>query len=197
MLKQIVTILLITTSTMACVSKLFAADDAPVDPKVAAMVAESVEYCKATVNTNRPTPVATVAAKVKEASALLEKEGSAAFSKFYGKDSPFIYEGTYIIVQDTKTMTIYVNPSNAKMVGMKSVSLKDSNGKRIFVAMNEAAQSTGEGWADYYWPKPGSQEPARKITFVKKCKLPDGPEVIVSSGIYNFSDAEVAKLELH
>ena len=40
-------------------------------------------------------------------------------------------------------------------------------------------------------------EVARKITFVKKCKISNGVEVVICSGMSNFNDADVAKLELH
>ena len=50
---------------------------------------------------------------------------------------------------------------------------------------------------EYYWPKPGTEEAARKISFVKKCRLPDGTDVVVGSGLVNFSEADAAKLDLH
>jgi signal transduction histidine kinase len=90
-----------------------------------------------------------------------------------------------------------VHPIKYKMVGNKLIGLKDSNGKRFFVVMSDLVREKGEGWVEYYWPKPGTQESVRKISFVKKCKMANGVEVVVGSGIYNGAAADLAKLELH
>ena len=161
-----------------------------------ALAARSEAYCASTINKERPTPPDVVVAKVKEACALLEKEGGAAFSKFSGAGSPFLYEGTYVWIHRLGDSEMLVHPIKFKMVGNKLAALKDAKGKRFFVVMNDLAREKGEGWVEYYWPKPGTEESVRKISFVRKCKLPDGVEVVVGSGLYNYSEADVARLEL-
>jgi hypothetical protein len=173
--------------------RLLAADDAA----AAALAKESEDYCASTINKDRPTPPETVIAKVNEACALLEKEGPAAFPKFSGKGSAFLYEGTYVWIHKLEDSEMLMHPIKYKMVGNKLVSLKDAKGKRFFVVMNDIVREKSEGWVEYYWPKPGTQDSVRKISFVKKGKLADGTEVVVGSGLVNFSDADVAKLELH
>ena len=192
MLKRLVTFIILAASAMVS-PRLLAADDAA----AAALCAESTAYLATTVNKDRPTPPDMVIAKVKEACALLETEGPAAFPKFYGKGSPFIYEGTYVFVQGSSDGNQYVHPISYKMVGVKNMGVKDGKGKRVFAAMCDLVLEKGEGWVEYFWPKPGTQDFVRKISFVKKCKMSDGVEVVVGSGLYNFSDADVAKLELH
>ena len=172
---------------------LFAADD----PAAAALAKESEEYCASTINKDRPTPPSVIVAKVNEACALLEKEGKDALPKFQGKGSPFIYEGTYIWIHSLNDTEMLMHPIKYKMNGTKIVGVKDTKGKRLFAAMNELVREKGEGWVEYYWPKPGTKDSIHKISFVKKCKLPDGVEVVVGSGLYNLDDPEVAKLELH
>jgi hypothetical protein len=162
----------------------------------AALAAESEAYCASTVNPARPTPPEAVVAKVNEACALLEKEGTAAFPKFSGKGGAFLYEGTYVWVHRLEDAEMLMHPIKYKMVGNKLIGLKDAKGKRFFVTMNDLVREKGEGWVEYFWPKPGTTESVRKISFVKKCKLPDGVEVVVGSGLVNFSEADVAKLEL-
>ena len=186
---------IITTLVLASLSigRLLAADNAT----SAALAAESEAYCTTTINKDRPTPPAIIIAKVNEACALLEKEGVAAFPKFQGKNSPFIYEGSYVWVHSLSNGEMLMHPIKYKMTGNILVGLKDSNGKRFFVVMNDLVREKTEGWVEYFWPKPGTQETVRKISFVKKCKMPNGGEVVVGSGLYNFSEADVAKLELH
>jgi hypothetical protein len=190
MLKKIIATLVLTSLISG---RLLAADDAA----AAALATESETYCTATINKDRPTPPAVIIAKVNEACALLEKEGPAAFPKFSGKDSPFLYEGSYVWIHSLSESEMLVHPIKYKMVGTKLTGLKDAKGKRFFVVMNDLVKEKGEGWVEYYWPKPGTQDSVHKISFVKKCKMANGVEVVVGSGLYSFSDADVAKLELH
>lgn len=166
------------------------------DEAAATLAAESEAYCTSTIK-ERPTPPEAIIAKVNEACALLEKEGPASFPKFSGKGSAFIHEGTYVWVHSLADSEMLVHPIKHKMVGNKLIGLKDSNGKRFFVVMNDLVREKGEGWVEYYWPKPGTQESVRKISFVKKCKMANGVEVVVGSGIYNGAPGDLAKLELH
>lgn len=170
-----------------------AADEAA----AAALAAESEAFTATTINKDRPTPPAVVIAKVNEAAALLSREGSAAYPKFSGKGSPFIYEGTYVWAHSLVEAKMLMHPIKHKMVGNDLMGLKDAKGKRFFVVMNDLVREKGEGWVEYYWPKPGTTDSVHKISFVKKCKLPDGTEVVVGSGLYSFSETDVAKLELH
>jgi hypothetical protein len=167
---------------------------ATVEP--AALAAESEAYCTSTIK-DKPTPPDVITAKVNEACVLLEKEGPAAFPKFKGKSSPFIYEGTYIWVHTLAEAEMLMHPIKNKMEGNKLISLKDTKGKRFFVVMNDLVKEKGEGWVEYWWPKPGTQDSTRKISFVKKCKMSNGVEVVVGSGIYSAADADLAKLQLN
>jgi signal transduction histidine kinase len=100
-------------------------------------------------------------------------------------------------VHELKDSKMLMHPIKYKMVGNNLVGLKDAKGKRLFVVMNDLVSEKGEGWVEYYWPKPGSDDSVRKISFVKKATLPDGTDVVVGSGLVNFSDADVSKLDLH
>ena len=192
MLKKFITLAALTLAA-AIPPRLSAQDDAA----AAALAAESEAYCASTVNKDRPTPPSLIVDKVNEACALLAKEGPAAFPKFSGKNSPFIFEGSYISVQGLADGMMYVHPIKYKMVGQKLMSLKDAKGKRLVTMMIDLVNEKGQGWVEYYWPKPGSQDIVRKISFVKKCTMANGVDVFVLAGLYNYSDADVAKLELH
>lgn len=192
-MKKNLLFLLVSVVMTAFGLQVFAADDAA----SAALAKESEDYSASTINKDRSTPPETIIAKVNEACALLEKEGPAAFPKFSGKGSAFLYEGTYIWIHSLAESKMLMHPIKYKMVGNEMVGLKDAKGKRFFVVMNNLVKEKGEGWVEYYWPKPGTEDSVRKISFVKKCKLSDGTEVVVGSGLVKFSDAEVAKLELH
>ena len=130
--------------------------------------------------------------KVNEAAALLEKEGKEALPKFKGKDSKFIFAGTYIWVHDEAAM-MRMHPIMYKMEGKNLIDLKDSNGKLFFTVMNEVAKTKGAGWVDYMWPKPGEKTPVLKVSYVKMAKV-DGENLIVGCGVYDMSPEDVQKI---
>ncbi|MFZ0929681.1 MAG: cache domain-containing protein [Syntrophobacteraceae bacterium] len=151
---------------------------------------ESREACIASAST-KATPQMVID-KVEKAAALLQKEGKAAFPKFRGKDSEFIFAGTYMFIHDLSG-TILVNPVVYKMEGHNNTDLKDSTGKLFFISMNEVAKTKGAGWVDYMWPKPGEKTPSLKVSYVKLVKV-DGEDIVVGCGIWDVPPEEVAKL---
>lgn len=159
------------------------------------LAAESEAYVKTTVKTT-PTMPETIVSKVNEACTLLTKEGPAAFPKFKGKGSPFLFDGTYIWIHTLKETKMLMHPIKYKIEGDELIGLKDEKGKRFFVAMNNLVNDQGQGWVEYYWPAPGSTEIVRKISFVKKCTMSDGTDVVLGSGIYNGDPAAIAKLDI-
>ena len=130
--------------------------------------------------------------KVNKACDILKTEGEAGYKKLQGKGSEFIYAGTYIWSHDENGVMLF-HPIKPSMVGRPLIGLKDVNGKRFFVEMNDVVKTKGKGWVQYMWPKPGEVPPSRKVSYVEGC-LVDGKNVIVGSGVYDMDDATVKKL---
>ena len=42
---------------------------------------------------------------------------------------------------------------------------------------------------DYWWPKPGEQNPSHKVSYVKLCKV-DGEDMVVGAGVYDLPDTQ-------
>lgn len=58
---------------------------------------------------------------------------------------------------------------NKKLVGKNLYNLKDKKGKNFVAEFTDIAKSTrGEGWSSYYWAKPGTVQPAPKLSFIKR-----------------------------
>lgn len=74
-----------------------------------------------------------------------------------------------------------MHPIKPSLDGKDLSSLKDQNGKQLFVEFVKAVQKDGEGFIDYVWPKPGSDTPEPKLSFVKGF-APWG--WVVGTGIY-------------
>jgi signal transduction histidine kinase len=130
--------------------------------------------------------------KVKQAAALLEKEGAAGLPKFKGKGSEFIFNGTYIWVHGLDGKMI-MHPIKPALVGQDVLSLKDAEGKKFFEEMNVLVEKNGEGWVEYRWPKPGMMETAKKVSYVHGATL-NGQKIVVGCGVYDLclQDVEAA-----
>ena len=153
------------------------------------LAAETEAACNATAKT-KPTP-AMVMEKVDAACKLLEKDGKAALAKFKGKDSAFVFAGTYIWVHDMECVML-MHPLKYKMEGQPLLGFQDSNGKKFFIEMNELCKTKGAGWVDYMWPKPGEKTASLKVSYVKKA-LCDGKEVVVGCGVYDMTLDDIKK----
>ncbi|MCP4547411.1 MAG: hypothetical protein GY835_13215 [bacterium] len=173
---------------------LFACMALATDP--AATAAESEAYCKTTA-TKEATSPNVIIAKVEAGCKLLEKEGLAALPKFCGKDSEFIFNGTYIWIHTLADVTMIQHPIKYKMNGNKYQNLRDKKGKKFFQVMNEVVVAEGSGWVDYYWPKPGTSEIIHKVSYVRGCKLPDGTEIVLGCGLYNADKKAMASMTIH
>lgn len=87
----------------------------------------------------------------------------------------------YFWINDT-TPTMIMHPINKKLDGQNLSDFKDPNGLRLFVKMVEVATAMPEGgFVHYLWPKPGSEHPIDKVSFVREFK-PWG--WIIGTGLY-------------
>ncbi len=130
--------------------------------------------------------------KVDEAVALVEKEGKKSYKKFKGEKSSFRFLGTYIWIHDLKGKML-MHPIKPKLEGKNLIGLKDGNGKRFFVEMNNKVKKNGSGWVHYTWPKPGEKKRSDKVSYVKKAKL-GGEDVVVGCGVYDLTEAKVLEI---
>lgn len=142
---------------------------------------ESRAYCVSTA-TIKPTPKM-IMDKVDDACLLLAKDGRNAFPKFKGKNSTFIFAGTYIWINDMNGKML-MHPIKPGMENQRMLNLKDSNGKRFFEDMISVCKSKGSGWVDYMWPEPGSSKRSLKVTYVKKVTC-DNIDVVVGCSVYD------------
>lgn len=143
---------------------------------------ESIAKAK-TTSTVKPTPDMIIE-KVNKAADLLKNECEAAFPKFQGKDTDFIFAGTYIWIHDLEGI-MRMHPIKYKMNGKRYIDLKDANGKLIFVDMNMLVEKQGAGWYEYSWPKPGEKKPSSKVSYVKLVECGNGEKLVVGCGVYD------------
>ena len=91
----------------------------------------------------------------------------------YGQDD-------YFWVNDMHPRMI-MHPFNARLEGQDISGNTDADGVKMFVEMVDVVRRDGEGFVAYRWAKPGQEQPAPKISYVKGF-APWG--WIVGSGVY-------------
>jgi signal transduction histidine kinase len=123
-----------------------------------------------------------VEALVNKAVALIEAKGKAAFSELRVKDSEWYHGDTYLFAYDSKG-NVLLNPAFPAREGTNVSGQKDANGKLFHDAIIRTAETSGSGWVDYMFPKPGQTQPSQKWAFVKAVKI-DGVPGLVASGFY-------------
>lgn len=151
----------------------------------AELSAESEKYCAST-SSDKVSPELIIQ-KIEKASELIKKEGKAAFDKFMGNGSEFLFAGTYIWIHD-KDGVILMHPIKHKLVGKSLIGIKDKTGKRFIAMMNQVTEENGAGWVNYYWPKPGEKTVSLKTSYAKRVKSADGIDMILGCGVYDMND---------
>jgi methyl-accepting chemotaxis protein len=91
------------------------------------------------------------------------------------------YSGSeYFWVNDMQLHMI-MHPIKPELDGKDLSENKDPTGKFLFVDMVNAVKANGSGFVFYMWPKPGSDNPVEKVSFVKGF-APWG--WVIGSGVY-------------
>jgi signal transduction histidine kinase len=122
---------------------------------------------------------------VRQAAALIEKVGEAAFPEFREPGGKWFEGDRYVFVWGLDGKR-HVFPPDTGGEGQDMRDLRDVNDKPIgrwFIA--RAGSDSGEGWIHYQWPRPGEIFPVWKSTYVRRAVSPAGNAYLVGSGRYN------------
>jgi cytochrome c len=109
----------------------------------------------------------------------IQKNGELAFTEF--NSFPWYIGDSYVFVWRTNGVRV-VYPPDPKAVGQNMANLKDATGKPIGKIFIHTANKDG-GTVEYLWPKPGTNIPVTKVTYIKKVKY-QNKTYIVGSGYY-------------
>ena len=121
---------------------------------------------------------------VKDAAAVVEKEGEAAFPNFKKEGGPWRHGDLYVFIIDMDGNTV-LHPDPI-IEGKNQSGLRDVNSKPIIQGFLDVVNGDPkEGWFHYQWPEPGSLFPLWKSSFVQLAIAPSGKKYVVGSGLYN------------
>jgi signal transduction histidine kinase len=122
---------------------------------------------------------------VREAAALLERRGEAAYPELRTKGSKWFRDDTYFIVWALDGTRVF-HAADPSLEGKQASDAADVLGRPYGRMFLEAAQGpSGEGWVHYMYPEPGDLFPTWKSTFVKRIRFPSGKPHLLGAGIYN------------
>lgn len=74
-----------------------------------------------------------------------------------------------------------MHPFKPQLDGKDLSNIQDPNGKYLFKEMVKVVQQNGSGFVEYYWPKPGFDEPVAKMSYVE---LFSPWNWVIGSGVY-------------
>ena len=99
-----------------------------------------------------------------KAAALVNQAGDTAFATFSAADGGFITKDLYVFCMDLEGTML----SHAKKPDLVGKNLKDFNkyGDLLFQDMIAVARDGGQGWVDYRWPYPGTDEVKQKTSYI-------------------------------
>ena len=119
---------------------------------------------------------------VDRAASLVEQQGSEAFPMLRDPNGPFRFMDIYLFVQ-TREGTEVLNGAFPTLEGRNLLGVRDLDGVEVVRKEIEEADRKGESWLTISWQRPGSNSPARKLTYVKKA-VHAGKAYFIGSGIY-------------
>jgi cytochrome c len=110
------------------------------------------------------TPDEAKAMSQKAQAAVNEMGADAAFAAFAADDGGFKEKDLYVFCMDMDGVML----SHAVKPELVGKNLLDFNkyGDELFKDMIKVAQDSGEGWVDYNWPYPGTDEVKAKTSYV-------------------------------
>jgi len=129
---------------------------------------------------------------VKNAAALIESKGEAAFMEFKKEGSPWRRDKIYVFIIDTDgNMIVHPDPT---LEGKNQIDIRDINGKPVIKGIIEATisgRNKNEGWFFYQWPEPNTIFSSWKATFARRVAAPSGKTYVACCGLHNLKMEDI------
>lgn len=112
------------------------------------------------------TPDEAKAMSAKAQAAVNDMGSEKAFAAFAAPDGGYQEKDLYVFCMDNEGVML----SHAKKPQLVGKNLKEFNkyGDNLFQDMIAVSTGSGEGWVDYKWPYPGTEEIKEKTSYILK-----------------------------
>jgi hypothetical protein len=133
--------------------------------RIAAAIA-GVSLMSAAIASDMATPEEAKAMSEKAQGAVNGMGSEKAFKAFADPEGGFQEKDLYVFCMDNEGVML----SHAKKPELVGKNLKDFDkyGDKLFQDMIAVSTGEGEGWVDYKWPYPGSDEIKEKTSYILK-----------------------------
>lgn len=120
---------------------------------------------------------------VKKAVRLIEEKGpDIAFPILSDPDGEYVDGELYVFTYNMEgTIIQHLRPA---LVGKNMMNIKDKEGKCLACEFLRIAKEQGQGWSQYWWPKPGSGELSIKVSYIMKVP---SHAMFVGVGVYDMT----------
>jgi len=111
--------------------------------------------------------------------AVVEGE-EAALAAIGNPEGPFVDGDLYLFAGLVSDVIMVAHPYSS-LVGQDLTDYQDPEGNYLFANFVAVASDVGAGWSEYWWPKPGEEDPSRKLTYIMKVA---GQDLYIGCGYY-------------
>ncbi len=118
--------------------------------------------------------------KVDHALRIFQEKGRDYALKAIGSKLALTDREVYVFALSMENVML-AHPYKAPLVGQEVSNYIDVKGKYYFKEFRAVAGDPGEGWVEYWWVRPGEQDPSLKRSFIKKVP---GYDIYIGSGYY-------------
>ncbi|NJL60113.1 MAG: hypothetical protein HC887_11235 [Desulfobacteraceae bacterium] len=119
--------------------------------------------------------------KCKEVAKIIQEKGlDAGIAAVKQPNSPFIWKDSYVFIMHINGIML-AHPITPKTEGQNRLGLRDINGKAFAAEYVAIGKEKGEGWVDYMWKVPNTEQVKPKTTYVYKVP---GQDILVLAGVY-------------
>ena len=112
------------------------------------------------------TPDEAKAMSQKAQTAVNEMGKDQAFAAFADENGDFRNKDLYVFCMDMEGVML-LHPLKPELQG-QNLREFDKYGDKLFQNMIDTVKESGEGWVDYNWPYPGSDEVREKTSYVMR-----------------------------
>jgi hypothetical protein len=121
--------------------------------------------------------------KVVEAAAFLSKAGRDGLKEFEKRRGRFVWKDSYVWVTECDGIYCSLGPeSQLSGLGISKVKCYKTGKFYVLVLCDRIKDNPNGAWVEYWWPKPGKDEPQRKVSFMMQ--VPGQPYQVVA-GIFD------------
>jgi cytochrome c len=128
-----------------------------------------------------------VVQKVREAALAIAKRGEAGLATYRGKNDTSVWKDSYVFVlscQDGESV-VAANPVRPELKGKpiaQVVTYGPKPGEQIGADFCAAGRKPHGGWVEYNFPKAGSSQPERKVSYLLAAQ---GTPYVAGAGVYD------------